>query len=69
LAAASVLKSSSHASKLPVPQLAAAAAAGITSTALIAIALNRNRKLILKNVGGNGGQNKAQAKRRSTFAP
>jgi hypothetical protein len=53
---------------LPVPQLAASAAAvGVNSTAPIAIALNRHRKLILKNVGGNGGQNKAQAKRWSTF--
>src|SRR3982074_3795276 len=62
LDAASVLKSSSHAAKLPVPQGAAGTdAAGIIRTTLNAMALDRNRKLILQNVSGNRGQNKALA--------
>src|SRR6266404_6986709 len=62
LEAASDLKSSSHAPKLPVPQGAASTdAAGIIRTALNAMALDRHRKLILQNVRGNRGQNKAFA--------
>src|ERR1700681_3290943 len=62
LEAASDLKSSSHAPKLPVPQGAAGTdAAGIIRTALNAMALDRNRKLILQNASGNRGQNKALA--------
>jgi hypothetical protein len=45
-----------------VPQGAAGTdAAGIIRTTLNAMALDRNRKLILQNVSGNRGQNKALA--------
>src|ERR1700754_3120850 len=61
LAAASFLKSSSHAPKLLVPQggAATAGAVDIIRTALNNMGLDRNLKLILRNVSGNRGQNKA----------